>query len=147
MLVRDVYLDSLRYEESSLAHCIHHLLEEKKISLEDDMTQIDLEQVDPQKVAEMIRNNVLGFRKLNIYSLKRSKNEYVFIFATRQQEAIQLYTETYHQLPLNCLEYQLDFQLIRGNEIISFRDMRKEFMSFPAIVGCYRKDTCFTFLK
>jgi hypothetical protein len=140
MLVREVYLDSLCYEESSLAYCIHHLLEEKKISLEDDMTQIDLEQVDPQKVAEMIRNNVLGFRKLNIYSLKRSKNEYVFIFATRQQEAIQLYTDTYHQLPLNCLEFLLDFQLIRGNEIISFRDMRKEFMSFPAVVGCYRKE-------
>jgi hypothetical protein len=139
MLVKDVYLESLRYEETSLAHCIHHLLEEKKISLEDDMTEIDLELVNPQKVAEMIRNNVLGFRKLNIYSLKRSKNEYVFIFANRQQEAIQHFTEIFHQLPLNCIEYQLDFQLIRGNEIISFRDMRKEFMSFPAVVGCYRK--------
>ncbi|CAG9607739.1 hypothetical protein [Pseudoneobacillus rhizosphaerae] len=139
MLVKDVYLESLRYEETSLAHCIHHLLEEKKISLEDDMTEIDLELVNPQKVAEMIRNNVLGFRKLNIYSLKRNRNEFVFIFATRQQEAIQHFTETYHQQPLNCLEFQLDFQLIRGNEIISFRDMRKEFMSFPAVVGCYRK--------
>jgi hypothetical protein len=139
MLVKDVYLESLRYEETSLAHCIHHLLEEKKISLEDDMTEIDLEQVNPQKVAEMIRNNVLGFRKLNIYSLKRNRNEFVFIFATRQQEAIQHFTEIFHQLPLNCIEYQLDFQLIRGNEIISFRDMRKEFMSFPAVVGCYRK--------
>jgi hypothetical protein len=139
MLVKDVYLESLRYEETSLAHCIHHLLEEKKISLEDDMTEIDLELVNPQKVAEMIRNNVLGFRKLNIYSLKRNRNEFVFIFATRQQEAIQHFTEIFHQLPLNCIEYQLDFQLIRGNEIISFRDMRKEFMSFPAVVGCYRK--------
>jgi hypothetical protein len=139
MLVKDVYLESLRYEETSLAHCIHHLLEEKKISLEDDMTEIDLEQVNPQKVAEMIRNNVLGFRKLNIYSLKSNRNEFVFIFATRPQEAIQHFTETYHQKPLNCLEFQLDFQLIRGNEIISFRDMRKEFMSFPAVVGCYRK--------
>jgi hypothetical protein len=140
MLVRDVYLDSLRYEETSLAHCIHHLLEEKKISLEDDMTQIDLEKVDGKKVAEMIRNNVLGLRKLNIYSLKRSKNEYVFIFATIQQEAIQHFTETYHQLPLNCLEYQLDYQLNRGNEVISFRDMRKEFMSIPAVAGCFRKE-------
>jgi hypothetical protein len=139
MLVRDVYLDSLRYEETSLAHCIHHLLEEKKISLDDDMSQIDLNQVDPQKVAEMIGNNVLGIQKLNIFSLKRSKNEFVFIYAARQKDAIQLYTETYHQHPLNCLEFLLDFQLIRGNEIISFRDMRKEFVSFPAVVGCYRK--------
>jgi hypothetical protein len=139
MLVRDVYLDSLRYEETSLAHCIHHLLEEKKISLDDDISQIDFNQVNPQIVAEMIGNNVLGFQKLNIFSLKRSKNEFVFIFAARQEDAIQLYTETYHQLPLNCIEFLLDFQLIRGNEIISFRDMRKEFVSFPAVVGCYRK--------
>jgi hypothetical protein len=139
MLVRDVYLDSLRYEETSLAHCIHHLLKEKKISLDDDISQIDFNQVNPRKVAEMIGNNVLGIQKMNIFSLKRSKNEFVFIFAARQKDAIQLYTETYHQLPLNCLEFLLDFQLIRGNEIISFRDMRKEFVSFPAVVGCYRK--------
>jgi hypothetical protein len=139
MLVRDVYLDSLLYEETSLAHCIYHLLEEEKISLDDDMSQIDFDQVDPQKVAEMISKNVLGIQKLNIFSLKRSKTEFVFIFATRQQDAIQLYTETYHQLPLNCLEYLLDFQLVRGNEVVSFRDMRREFVSFPAVVGCYKK--------
>jgi hypothetical protein len=46
MLVRDVYLDSLRYEETSLAHCLHHLLEEKKITLDDDISQIDLNQAD-----------------------------------------------------------------------------------------------------
>jgi hypothetical protein len=139
MLVRDVYLDSLRYEETSLAHCIHHLLEEKKISLDDDMSQLDFNQANLQIVAEMVGNNVLGFQKLNIFSLKRSKNEFVFIFAAKQQDAIQLYTETYHQLPLNCLEYLLDFQLTRGNEVISFREMRKDFMSFPSVVGCYRK--------
>lgn len=139
MLVRDVYLDSLRYEESSLAHCIHHLLEEKKISLNDDMSQIDFNQANHQKVAEMVENNVLGFQKLNIFSLKRSKNEFVFIFAATQQDAIQHFTESYHQLPLNCIEYLLDFQFTRGNEVISFRDLRKEFVSFPAVVGCYRK--------
>ena len=94
---------------------------------------------DSQKVAEMVGNNVLGFQKLNIFSLKRSKNEFVFIFAARQQDAIQLYTETYHQMPLNCHEYLLDFQFARGKEVISFRDMRKEFVSFPTVVGCYRK--------
>jgi hypothetical protein len=141
MLVRDVYLDSLRYEETSLAHCLHHLLEEKKITLDDDISQIDLNQANPQKVAEMVENNVLGFHKINIFSLKRSQNEFVFIFAAKQEDAIQLYTDTYHQLPLNCLEYLLDFEFARGNEVISFRDMRKEFVSFPAVVGCYEKGT------
>jgi hypothetical protein len=50
MLMRDVYLDSnsLRYEYTLLDHCIHHLLEEKKITLDDLM--IDFEQVTYRKV-------------------------------------------------------------------------------------------------
>jgi hypothetical protein len=139
MLVREVYLYSISHEESSLAHCIHHLLGEKKISLDDDISKIDFSQTDHQKVAEMIQNNVLGFHKVSIYSLKRSKKVFVFIYASSQQDAVQFYTEAFHQKPLNCHEYPLDFELARGNEVISFRDMRKEFMSFPAVAGYFKK--------
>jgi hypothetical protein len=64
MLVKDMYQNCLLYEEFALAHYIHHLLLEKKISLEDDFTKIDLNQADHQKVAEMIQNNVSGFHML-----------------------------------------------------------------------------------
>ena len=64
MIVKDLYLDCFRYEESSLAHYIHHLLAEQKISLDDNISKIDLDQADHQKVAELIQNNVLGFIKL-----------------------------------------------------------------------------------
>ncbi|MEH7011992.1 hypothetical protein V7087_14480 [Neobacillus niacini] len=137
MIVKDVYLDCLRFEESALAHCIHHLLAEKKISLDDDISKIDLVQADHQKVRELIQNNVLGIHKVGIYSLKMNQKEFVFIFAGSKQEAIQFYTKTFHQTPLNCHEYSLDFQLARGNDVISFRDMRKEFESIPAIAGCF----------
>ena len=83
MFVKDVYQDCLRYEESSLAHYIHHLLAEKKISLDDDISKIDLNQADHQKVAEMIQNNVLGFHKIGIYSLKMNQKDFVFIFAAQ----------------------------------------------------------------
>jgi hypothetical protein len=49
--------------------------------------------------------------------------DFVFIFAASEQEAMQFYTETFHQNPLNCHEYSLDYQLARGNEVISYRDM------------------------
>ncbi|MFP5115891.1 hypothetical protein ACSU64_26585 [Bacillaceae bacterium C204] len=139
MIVKDLYMDCFRYEESALAHYIYHLLAENKISLEDDMDKIDLEQADHQKVKELIQNNVLGLHKLGIYSLKMSQKDFVFIFAASQQEAIQFYTKTYHQTPLNCHDYSLDYQLARGNDVISFRDMRKEFMSFPAIAGYFKR--------
>jgi hypothetical protein len=118
---------------------IHHLLEEGNISLDDNISKIDLDQADHQKVAEMIQTNVLGFHKVGIYSLKMNQNEFVFIFAESEQKAIQFYTETFHQNPLNCHKYSLDFELARGNGVISFRDMKKEFMSFPVIVGYYKR--------
>lgn len=142
MLVKEAYLDSLRCEESALAHYIHHLLAEKKISLEDNMSEIDLEQADHQKVKEMIQNNVLGIQKIGVYSLKMNQKEFAFIFAASEQKAIEFYTKTFHQVPLNCHEYPLDFQFARGNDVISFRDMRKECKSIPAIAGYFNKPYC-----
>ncbi|PFP30644.1 hypothetical protein COJ96_04360 [Bacillus sp. AFS073361] len=140
MIVKELYMDCFRYEESSLAHYIYHLLAEKKISLEDNFSIKDLDRADHQKVKELIQNNVLGFHKVSIFSLKMNQKDFVFIFAANDREAIQFYTNTFHQNPLNCHEYSLDYQLDRGNGVIAFRDMRKEFKSFPAIAGfCERE--------
>ncbi|MDR7002172.1 hypothetical protein [Neobacillus niacini] len=137
MLVKDLYLDCLLYEESSLAHYIYHLLAERKISLEDDSSKIDLSQVNHHKVTEMIQNNVLGFHKVGIYSLKMNQKAFAFIYASSQEEAIQFYKQSFHKAPLNCHEYPLECELTRGNGVISFRDMKKEFGSFPTIAGCF----------
>jgi hypothetical protein len=40
VLIKDAYFDCFLYEDSSLAHYIHHLLEEKKVSLEDEFETI-----------------------------------------------------------------------------------------------------------
>ncbi|MEH6906229.1 hypothetical protein CN481_22905 [Bacillus sp. AFS006103] len=139
MIVKDLYMDCFRYEESALAHYIHHLLEEKKISLDDNISKNDLDKADHQKVKLMIQNNVLGFHKVGIFSLKMNQKDFVFIFAATDREAIQFYTETFHQSPVNCHEYSLDFELTRGKGGISFRDMRKEFEDFPAIAGYFER--------
>jgi hypothetical protein len=116
------------------------LLAEKKISLDHDISKIDLNQADHQKVESKIQNNVLGFHKVGIYSLKMNQKAFVFIYAGSEEEAIQFYTESFHKLPLNCHEYSLEFKLARGNGVISFRDMKKEYESFPAIAGYYMRE-------
>ena len=118
----------------------YDLLAEQKISLDDDISKIDLEQADQQKVRELVQNNVLGIHKVGVYSLKMNQKDFVFIFAASQQEAIQFYSKTFHQNPLNCHEYSLDYQLARGKDVISFRDLRKEFTSIPAIAGCFKRN-------
>lgn len=140
MLINNLYVESIQFAESSLAHCIYHLLAERKISLEDDVSQINFQLVDNQKVKELIQKNVLGLTKVGIYSLKMSMKDFVFIFAARKQEAIQFYLKTFDQSPLNCHEYSLDYQLSRGHSGISFREMRKEFEIIPAIAGYFRRE-------
>jgi hypothetical protein len=90
-------------------------------------------------LAQLNRSVESRANKIGIYSLKINQKDFVFIFAASERDAIQFYLETFHQPPLNCHEYSLDFELSRGNGVISFREMRKEFMSFPAIAGGYRR--------
>ncbi|WP_077618332.1 hypothetical protein [Bacillus sinesaloumensis] len=139
MKVRDLYIDAICYEEVSLAHYIHHLLQEGKASLEDDASHLDLNLADHEKVREMIENNVLGFHKVGVYSLKKNKREFVFIFAHYEQEAIELFVKTYHQTPLNCHPYSLNTQLLREHKLTTFWEMRKEHLVFPAIAGYFVK--------
>ncbi|MBI0581259.1 hypothetical protein IEC97_28510 [Neobacillus cucumis] len=140
MIVEELYQDCFHYDESSLAYCIYYLLEEQKISLKDDISKIDLNQVDQQKVAKLIQHNYLGIHKMDIYSLKMNQKDFVFIFAENEEKAIEFYMQTFHQTPLNCHEYSLDFQLTRGKEVISFRDMKKGIESFPAIAGYFKRE-------
>ena len=140
MLVKELYLEAISLEQSSLVHYLYHLLAEGIISADDPIESLNLDQADHQKVAEMIQTNLLGFHKVGIYSLKRNAKEFVFIFAHNKQEAIEFYTETFQQSPLNCHEYPLDFQIERGNEVITFREMRKEFERFPAIAGYFCRE-------
>jgi hypothetical protein len=140
MLVRDLYQDSIIYEEIALVYCLFHLLAESKISLDDDTSKIDLYQADRKKVAEIIQKNPLGLNKVGVYSLKMDLKTFVFIYASSQEEAVQFYNESFQNHPLNCHEYPLEFQLISGKEVVSFRDMKKEFNSFPAIAGYFLKE-------
>lgn len=135
MLVKDLYFDCIRNEISFVAHTIYHLLAEEKLSLDDESSKIGFVQADLQKVKELIQKNVLGIKKICVYSLKMNQQDFVFIFAHCEEDAIRFYTRTFSKSPLNCHEYPLDFQFYRGKDVISFRDMRKVIEDFPAIAG------------
>jgi len=135
MRVKDLYHLSLKYEESALAHYIYHLIQEKKINLEVDVEKLDLNEADHDKVAKMIQNNVLGFQTIRIYALTYARKKYAFIFARNEKEATQHFIQTFHQKPHSCVELLLDYEIIRGNEVTTFRELRKEYDRFPVLVG------------
>lgn len=137
--VRELYEESIRYEEKTLAHYILHLLQEGKVSLEDDVDSLDFMQADHEKVAQMIRENKLGFSDIKIFSLKYDNKRFAFIFAASEEEAIQFFRQKFKRKPYNCHEYPLDFPMSRGNEFLTFRDMKKEHSHFPALAGFYER--------
>jgi len=137
--VRELYEESIRYEEKTLAHYILHLLQEGKVSLEDDVDSLDFMQADHEKVAQMIRENKLGFSDIRIFSLKYDNKRFAFIFASSKEEAIQFFRQKFKRKPYNCHEYPLDFPMSRGNEFLTFRDMKKEHSHFPALAGFYER--------
>jgi hypothetical protein len=140
MNVKEYFEEVIKLEESTLAHYLFHLLQEKKLSSNDHISKIDLNQANHQIVEEMIQKNHLCFRKVKIYSLKQNEKNFVFIFARSKEDAIQLYKDTYFHSPLNCTESSLDSEFSRGNGKISFRDMKKEFSIFPAIAGYFSRE-------
>ncbi|MBM4764715.1 hypothetical protein [Bacillus sp. B15-48] len=140
MLVKDMYFDAIMYEESVLAHVIQHLILERKVSWEDPISLLDFDQADMQKVTEMINGNALGFKKINCYSLKMDQKKFIFIFAASPQEAVDYFTNSFQQRPLNCHEMLLDYEMTRGNEVKSFRALKNEHEKYPAIAGCFERD-------
>lgn len=66
--------------------------------------------------------------------------KFVFIFAESVLDAVIHYVRTYRIPPLNCHEYSLDIEIIKKNEVMTFREMKKQHFKFPAITGVYLRD-------
>ncbi|MEH7122085.1 hypothetical protein V7127_02450 [Bacillus sp. JJ1773] len=141
--IRKLYENAIKYEESTLAHYIAHLLQEGKVKLEDDESTIDFKLADHDRVQQMINKNELGFSNVKPFALKYSNNSFVFVYANNQQEAIELFQRTLRTRPKNCHEYSMDFVIEKGNRFISFRDLKKEFTKFPDLIGFYEREIAY----
>lgn len=140
MLIQDLYEDSIKYEESLLAHYILFLLQEGEITLQSDIQELKKVNINYQRFLDFYKKNPLGFRLVKVFSLKHSDKNFIFVFAHNQDEAIRFFRKKYRSSPLNCYEYSLDTQMNVGNRFLSFREMRKEVKEFPTVIGFYQKN-------
>ncbi|MCJ7840533.1 hypothetical protein MUB24_06275 [Lederbergia sp. NSJ-179] len=138
--IRELYEDAIRYEESTLAHYILLLLQEGKISTNDDDSVLDQLPINKERLDRMIQSNYLGFSKIKIYSIKYAENTFAFVYAESPEEARSYFFRHTGMQPLNCHELSLDYMMAVGNRFLSFRDWRKEQSKFPCIVGVYKKE-------
>lgn len=138
--VREQYEHYIRYEQSYMAHLLHYLLKEGQIKLEDDCNKINYSSVNEAKVNELVEQNYLCFNPIKIFSLKVDDYLFAFVFAKNEEEAIE-FAKSLKYKPRNCHEYMLDIEMERdGGKVLTFREMKKEHDSFPALAGYFETD-------
>lgn len=137
--VKQLFEDAVHYEESLLAHYIFYLLQKGKAKPEDEASEIDFSFSYADEFRNMWEKNLLDIDQTKIYSLKQSKNKFIFIFAENPKEAQELYWRTYAHEPINCMELSPDEIMWYGNRAMTFRDIKKEMKEFPCIIGYYEK--------
>lgn len=103
MLVKELYVDALYYDEACLAYSLYYLLKEKKLSLDDDTSIINWDDIDNQAVHELMQKNHLGIKKIRMFTLKMSPHRFAFIFATDEREAINHFKHVFKRRPINCM--------------------------------------------
>ena len=138
--VKEMYVESISNGYSFMAHALYYLLREGLVSPDDPSESIDSKALDYKKVSSLEEENYLGLNMIRSYSLKVDANKFMFVFAKNKTEAISFIKRKYGLTPLNCHEYSLDFSLMRGNAFITFREIKKEFSVFPALIGVFFKE-------
>jgi len=137
--VKSLYEESLKQEESSLAHYILHLLQDGKVRLDDDVSELDFDQADHEKVAKMIKSNELKFSLIKVFALKYTNRTFAFVLAKSADEAKAYLKNEFGKGTLSCYEMSLDTPIARGKRTMTFREIRKEEKEFPALAGVFTK--------
>lgn len=137
--VKELFDECIQNDYSFMAHSLYYLLREGLVSPDDPHTVLDDVEIDVDLVGEWTEKNFLGISVEKVYSLKIAADEFVFVFAKDPQQAVSFIRNKWKIQPRNCQEYSLDFTIMRGKEFVSFRDMKKDFLSFPAIIGVYQR--------
>jgi hypothetical protein len=137
--VKELFDESIQNDYSFIAHSLYYLLLEGLVSPDDPHTVLDDVEVDLDLVGEWMKQNYLCISVEKVYSLKIAEDKFVFVFAKDPQQAVSFIRKKWKIQPRNCQEYSLDYTIMRGKEFVSFRDMKKDFLTFPAIIGLYER--------
>ncbi|KAB2336176.1 hypothetical protein F7731_11800 [Cytobacillus depressus] len=133
--IETLYDDAIRYEEHVLAHYILCLIQEGKISLDDEESVLFEVQPDTVKLTKMIENNHLVFCQIHMYALKVGERKWAFIYAVSPEEAKTHLWKMTGSRALNCREMAPDEEVLIGNRFLNFREWKKEQKEFPCLVG------------
>jgi hypothetical protein len=141
--IRELFEESVQNDYSFMAHSLYYLIREGLVSPNDPHTVLDHVEIDVNLVGEWTKQNYLCIHVEKVYALQVADNEFVFVFAKDPQQAVAFIRNKWKVHPRNCQESSLDFTIMRGQEIVSFRDIKKDFLSFPTIIGLFKRESVY----
>ena len=140
--VEEMYREAIEREFVGTAHTIFYMLQKGYVKMSDDVSALSfdkLSEFERKEIEKMIEMNYLKINPIDIYTLKLDRNNFALIFARNEQEAIQYFCKVFDKKPLNCFRHMMDMEFVEGKGTITFREMRKYYSTFPALVGIYDK--------
>ncbi|KAA9022025.1 hypothetical protein [Niallia endozanthoxylica] len=138
--IRELFEEAVQNDYSYTAHSLYYLLREGLVSPNDSQTILNHVQVDTHLVGEWTQQNYLCISVEKVYALKLTDDEFVFVFAKNPKQAVDFIQKSWKVSPRNCCEYSLDFSIMRGIEFVSFREIKKDYLTFPAVIGVYKRE-------
>ena len=142
--IKELFDECIQNDYSYTAHILYYLLLEGLVLPDSPHTILDHVEFDVDLVCEWTKQNDLRIQIEKVYSLKISDDKFVFVYAKDAQTATAYIKNNWKIQPLNCHEYLLDNTIMSGKEFISFRDLKKDFLSFPALIGFYEREEVYS---
>lgn len=145
MTVNELMYDALKYDEPLLAYSVFWSIKKGLCKAHDHVKLFKAELVNQEEVYELIKQNALGMKSFNLYSMPTTPGHHLIVFAESEASAKGHYLNEKGVLPKKIYDMtsKLDTSFWYGKErgYKTFREVRDETIMFPSTVMEYDKTT------
>ncbi len=145
MTVNELMYDALKYDETLLAYSLFWSIKKGLCKAHDHVNKFDMGIVNQKEVYELMEQNPLGIKKMNLYSMPTFPNQHLIVFAESEASARGHYLSEVGILPrlIHDMNDKLDTTFWFGEEqgYKTLRTVRDETLMFPSTVMEYDKTT------
>lgn len=142
--VKELLYDAVEYDEPFLAHAVYYAVQQKFVSLEDSIDQLNFEELDHEAVIKMRDENYLSMCTIKLFTIQIEPRRFAFYLAEKEDEARSKHYSIYGQISKRVIDMtdKMDTSLYchETKRVESFRELKKRTMQFPCFAGEYFKE-------
>lgn len=142
--IRELYANAFSLEQPFMLYGIYLLAEQNLIDWESDEETLNFDSLTFQEINAAIKENPLGMNVIRLYTMKIRDNEFAFILAKNEKEAVSEFKNVHHAEPVFTVDItnKIDTSMYdeKSKQYLSFQEIRNETTAFPHYVCDCEKD-------